>query len=510
MTKCVALLLSIALVSSCVSRRVDVEPVSPRAPVTVRSPVKAHLTDGGTVVYPEGVRVTADALQGRGTRYDLTLKTATTVETVPIAEVVGMETYRGRVNPVQTTLLSAATTVGVYAGVAALAIAIFGSCPTVYSANGAVEEAELFSSSIAPLFEGRDIDRLHATPNEKGIVELQIRNEAMETHYINHLELLEVTHAPGERVVPDHQGAPIIVGNLRAPEAALNRNGKDVRHLVAKRDDVAYSADERTLAQATTRDMDDWIDLSVPVQEGATEAAVVLRMRNSLLNTVLLYDVMLAPAGAASLDWLGEDLGRISTAVELGRWHQRRAGLHVSVWRDGAFRPVARVPDAGPISWHDVAAVVPVPTGERTLRVRLSYVTDHWRIDDVAVAFSVVKAVPRAVSLESVASGNGIPEPTALQHLRTSDETYLQTNPGHSFTGRFDVGTSTAPGMQRTFLLSSQGYYTEWIRGSWVRNATVTEPFMPSDEAVIGAMRKWSRTRDAFEQRFFASRVPVR
>jgi hypothetical protein len=34
--------------------------------------------------------------------------------------------------------------------------------------------------------------------------------------------------------------------------------------------------------------MDDWIDLSVPVQRGATEAAVVFRLRNSLLNTILL------------------------------------------------------------------------------------------------------------------------------------------------------------------------------------------------------------------------------
>jgi hypothetical protein len=50
-------------------------------------------------------------------------------------------------------------------------------------------------------------------------------------------------------------------------------------------------------------------------------------MRNSLLNTVLLYDVMLGPAGAAALDWLGEGLGRISTTGELGRWHHRRAEL---------------------------------------------------------------------------------------------------------------------------------------------------------------------------------------
>lgn len=509
MKRCLALLVSITLVSSCISRRVDVEPVNTRAPATVKSPVKAHLTDGSTVVYPDGVRVTADALLGRGTRYDLTLQTGTIVESVPLADVLGMETYRTRVNPAQTTVLTAATTAGVYLGAVALAFAIFGSCPTVYSSEGAVGEAELFSTSIAPLFEGRDLDRLHAAPDAQGIVKLEIRNEALETHYINHLELLEVSHGPGERVLPDHQGTPIVVGNLQKPQVAVNREGKDLRAVLDGPDDAAYAADERALERVTASDMDDWIDLSVPVEDGATEAAVVFRMRNSLLNTVLLYDVMLAPAGAASLDWLGEDLGKISTAVELGRWHQRRAGLHVSVWRDGAFRPVVRVPDAGPISWRDVGAVVPVPPGEQTLRVRLSYVTDHWRIDHVSVAFSVRKASPRAIPLESVTSRDGTPESAALQNLRTSDETYLQTNPGHAFLARFDVG-ATAPGTHRTFLLGSQGYYTEWIRGSWIRNASVSEPFMPTDAAVIEAIRKWSRTRAAFEQKFFESKVPVR
>jgi len=168
--KYLALILSVALSSSCVSRRVDVEPVNPRTPVTVKSPVKAHLKDGATVVYPEGVTVTTDALLGRGTRYDVTLQSGTTVDTVPLADVLGMETYRSRVNAAQTTVLSAAAAAGSFVGGVILAVAIFGSCPTVYSSDGRVEEAELFSTSVAPLFEGRDIDRLQAAPDADGVV----------------------------------------------------------------------------------------------------------------------------------------------------------------------------------------------------------------------------------------------------------------------------------------------------------------------------------------------------
>jgi hypothetical protein len=102
-----------------------------------------------------------------------------------------------------------------------------------------VEEAELFSNSIAPLFEARDVDRLQAQPDANGMLRLDVRNEAMETHYINHLQLFEVQHA-----------------------------------------------------------------------------------------------------GARSIDWLGTGLGHVSAAVEMGRWYERLAGLHVSVFRDGAYREV--------------------------------------------------------------------------------------------------------------------------------------------------------------------------
>jgi hypothetical protein len=505
--KILALLLTVSLVS-CVSHRLEIRPVSTRASVNVSSPVKAHLKDGSTVVYPFGVRVTADSLEGRGDRYGVDLANPTVVERIAVADVLGMESYRTRVNGPETVLLSSLAGAGAVFGTALLAVAIFGSCPTVYSADGAVEEAELFSSSIAPLFEGRDIDRLRAQADETGVVKLDVRNEAMETHYINHLQLLEVRHRDDEFVVPDGEGIPTVVRLPRPALSAVNRDGRDVRADVAVSDGRFYLTDRTRLSRATEADMDDWIDITVPVEPGASSAAVVLRARNSLLNTILLYDVMLGPAGAAAIDWLGEDLARVSTAVELGRWHQKRAGLHVSVWHDDEYRSVARVPDSGPISWHDVAAVVPVPAGEKVLRVRLSFLADHFRIDSLGVSFAPRTPTPLQVPLTSVSGRNGALEKDALENMRTSDEKYLQTNPGHAFTARFDAGRTPA-GVARTFMLASQGYYTEWIRGVWITEATLTEPFMPSDAAVLAAIRKWSKERESFEKRFLTARVPV-
>ena len=62
-------------------------------------------------------------------------------------------------------------------------------------------EAEAFSYSIAPMFESRDVDRLAVGVDDQGEVRLEVRNEALETHYINHFELIEVGHASHEQVV---------------------------------------------------------------------------------------------------------------------------------------------------------------------------------------------------------------------------------------------------------------------------------------------------------------------
>ena len=446
--------------TGCVFRHVDVRPV-PLEDQFVASPVKAHLKDGSTVVFPEGVTIGGGMVRGRGMRHDLALSRATPVDTLSLDRVAAMESFRTKENmgaSAAATLLAVAATA---LGTAVLAVAIFGSCPTVYSGDGegTVLEAETFSHSIAPLLESRDLDRLRARADASGTVRLDVRNEALETHYINHLQLLEVTHAAGALVAPDPDNRPLVVRDARPFDQATDRAGRAVSAALAQADGVTLQADSAALGGRDRRSR----GLDRP--GGARpreEAAVVLRLKNSLLSTVLFYDVMLASAGPRALTWIGSDLDQISTAVRLGRWVQRRLGMRVSVWRDGAYREVGRVPDAGPIAWRDVAVVVPVPPAEPVLRVRLSFTPDLWRIDRAALGRTDGPAAVRTVPASIVIGSDDRPDPGALASLRGSDGRYLQTSPGQRFTAVFDTGPPPA-GSERTFLLSSQGYYTEWV-----------------------------------------------
>lgn len=483
---------------------------STSTPTRLTVPVKAHLLNGAVVLFRDGATVTADSVIGSAVRYELTLLDSARVDGVPLDSIAALESFSPDLDRTQSTVLSTAASAGVAGATAVGAVglfkALFGSCPTVYvdSAGTEAMQAELFSYSIAPLFEARDFDEVRTSGDAAGRVELTIRNEALETHYINHLELLEVTLRPGERMVHDEAGRPLAMAlDLTAPDRATDRSGRDVTAALAALDGQEFESSPARLAAAVAGDFGDAIELEFPAPT-TSQVGLVLRVRNSLLNTILLYDIMLG-SGAPAVQWLGGDLERIGPAARLGRWYASAMGLRVSV-RDGAgWREVARVPDVGPLAWKDVVVRLPAVAGE-PLRARLDFTADNYRLDAVGLADQVRPARTRSVPIEEVRAADGEVRAGPLRALRGVDRDYLITGPGDRFQVAFAAGKATGP---RAFLLSSRGYYTEWVRGDWVRQPTVEESFEPGDDALRAMYRRWVAVREEFETEFHRQRVPA-
>lgn len=74
-SRCIMLVLTL-VIASCIVHRVDIVPVdvSAETPILVSSPVKAHLLDGSTAVFPKGVNVYDGKVQGKGERFDIGLE----------------------------------------------------------------------------------------------------------------------------------------------------------------------------------------------------------------------------------------------------------------------------------------------------------------------------------------------------------------------------------------------------------------------------------------------------
>ena len=496
------------MLASCIVHRVDVVPVdvSAEAPIEISSPVKAHLYDGSTVVFPEGISVYDGRVHGKGEKFNVALENNKFVDGIALDEVAAMESFQ---TPINTGATAAASTIGTAGWVlvgSLAAAAIFGSCPTVYSADSgeALLEAELFSYSIAPSFQARDIDKLSLKHVRDGYLELDFRNEMLETHYIDQLEILEVEHTEDQVAYPGSNGYPIVVGQTLAPTSAFDQDGLNILSEITSADGHAWSTTSHRLAEVSPDNFHDALDIEFNLPEDSGDIALVLTMRNSLLNTVLLYDVMLKEQSFAALDWMGHDLNHLGNRAELGLWYRENMGMTISVWRNGRFQEVGKIGDQGPIAWSERAFSLDAPRGDN-LRIRLSFVADNWRIDQVALAVDAQRGKVRTIPATE-ARALQMQRPDIPAYLAQSDENYLITRPGESVQLGFDVGKSK---QSRTFFLASEGYYMEWMRSDWLAEEH-RKTFEPTTDALMRSLHLYAQKRDTYREQFESIKVPVR
>lgn len=475
-------------------------------------PTKVHLTDGSAVLCEQGFEIKGETLTCAGIKYDLTRTVRSVVDAVPTDSIASLEYYKEELQTGASVAGSAA------AGVAATPLviigvkAIFGSCPTVYSFDGTryFLEAETFTHSVAKRFEADDLDRLDFGRVVNGEYLVQVANEALETHYINQMTLLTVDHAAGYEAFHTEDHEIILFGREAEILEAKSKLGRDVLPLVSTRDGRSYQSDSPTV-QALTRELtEDWVDVRVSVPPGARTMYLALRLRNSLLSTVLFYDVILASQGVHAIEWLGSRTANLFYAWRLHNWFERHFGLRVQLLRGTRVEDVARIPLSGPIAWHQVAVALPAPSGP-TVALRLAFLPDNWVVDWVGVSFDhSTDYRVNQVHARTVVDADGNQRDDLLWPLRESDSRYLITHPGDRHLLTFNPGP-VPEGRQRTYFLKSRGFYIEWLRQEWLARRPDGEeavPFELNDDTVVKTARLWLRKKDRFEKEFFESKVP--
>jgi len=490
-------------------RKIEVTEIDPSAPpVAVENPLKVFLKNGRVIIYRAGAEFVNNEIIGSGSVYENSTYLSME-ERISLDSVEVMTSYDSSIQQPGSFLASLLGTSATVAGTALLAKAVFGSCPTIYSGEGegAILESELFSNSIVKLFEHRDVDRLSIQPDAEGFLTLDVRNEALETHYINHLELLEVVHDEAAFVVPGPLNEAYVMQDLFAPQSATDAAGNNVLDVIKDDDQRAFQTDPEVLAAVDTSRIFDHIYFEIP-RPSTDSVGIYLKLRTSLLTTVLFYDYMLASQGVNALNWITNDLNNISTVIEMSEWFRMRTGLRVEVWDGSAYQEVDRVLEVGPIAWKQVGVAIPIPdASEDRVKVRLTFIADAWRIDQVAFAESIHEGTFRVIPPMELMDTNGVEQP--LEPILKPDGERLVTIAGQRYWIRFDAGVSSDE-MERTYFLAGLGYYTEWIRGDWVREHGNGPTFKASDETLLAAMEKWRTVKDDFEARFESSKIPVR
>ncbi len=376
--------------------------------------------------------------------------------------------------------------------------ACFGSCPTFYVSDGQslTLQAEGFSSSIAPSLEARDIDALFLAQPEGSIVDVEMRNEALETHVVRYVNLLLAPKLEHGRVMVDTDDAFWHVPTLHEPRACL-AGDEDCLSAVRALDGL----ERFTAADSTDLATREYIDLEFAVpSEG--HLGLVIGARQTLLTTYLLYQT-LAYMGRDVGEWfallerhdqsllgtgLGDILGNIEVLVQDG---------------DGAWRVVGEVGEHGPLA-TDVHLVHLPALPSEAVRVRLRLTRGNWRLDYVALA-EVGDPVDPVRLRPSVVLQDGVVSDRALMLLEDDTEVLI-TFPGDLYTLRYELPSDAH---EYELFLESRGYYLEWIRADWLKEENpqrLAQIMFNTDSALRDLAPEFKSVEAQMEDIFWRSR----
>jgi hypothetical protein len=441
-------------------------------------------------------------LSGRGTRYSVDRQVAAPGEfVVPVDSIALVEvTLRERVRPTGPTLL---TVWGVISGITtgvcvADPKACFGSCPTFYPTDSSVTRpwAEGFSGSIARSLEATDVDALYHASGDAGVFEIEMRNEAFETHAVRSVRLIAVPRPAAGRVLVGADGRFHQTTRFIEPVSCRAAEG-DCRDEVRLLDAV----ERRSWADSTDLAARETIDLIFPNATGPV--GLVIGARHSLVSTYLFYQTM-AYAGRSAGAWLAHLEREGVNAFPGGfRMMDLVGRIEIQVERDGTWSTVAEYAEQGPIATD--LQVLPLSVTGDSLRLRLRLAQGSWRIDYLALA-ELGGATDATVLEPEALFGNGTAQDSvALERLKAPDG-YLVTYSGDRYGLRFRLPQADTP---YELFLESRGYYYEWMRSEWMaeENPVLLALVELDPAAALRVMAPGFKRREAaMEGQFWASR----
>jgi hypothetical protein len=191
--------------------------------------------------------------------------------------------------------------------------------------------------------------------------------------------------------------------------------------------------------------------------------------------------------------------------------YQEFSGIRVSTLNGRDWVQTATIRDVGPVGWKLVAARFPLD-GAENLSVRLKFYPDNFMIDYVGCDFSNPSDLPvteAVIHPVAVRDQLGASRSDVNSLLEADDGKYLSTEPGDVYRMTYDIPHPSSGAV--TLMIRSKGFYTEWVRGTWITGSREQRRFdlFRINETMDTLTDKWLRERKDMESMFFRTRIPI-
>jgi hypothetical protein len=386
--------------------------------------------------------------------------------------------------------------------------ACFGSCPTFYASDGNdyIVQSEGFSSSISPCLEARDVDALYRIKPNSENFEIQLRNEAYETHVIRSANLLALPKPIGGRVYSTPDGDFMQAKNLIEPTEVSAPEGDCSEKL------CTFDGNER-FSTADSTDLAEKEIIEITFNEVPSgDIALVIASRQTLLTTFLYYQT-LAYMGTRAGDWLAY-LERNSSKYKALLENSRPILGTIDVLlknKNGEWEKVCEVGETGPIATDiklvqlkNLFASKYYDSDESKYEIRLRMAKGLWRIDYVALAELFDRVDP--IIIEPSSSFPQKINSSNVVELLTNPDSLLVTFPGDSYFLNYKL---PADFKEYELFIETQGYYLEWMRSEWLgeeNSAKVYQMYLNPKQLYKDLAPQFKKVEAEMEKTFWSSK----
>ena len=477
--------------------------------------LKAHMQSGDVCILADHwiVDPSGHFLSGIGERYDFNRNSKYSGPlNIPVDSVAIFETN----TKIEGSEVSRVRALALLAGMdAALGIycltnykACFGSCPTFYLNDKApltYADAEGFSSAVTPSMEYADIDALNGMHVNNGSFAITMKNEALETHCVNNINILAYPLSSGERVYHTPDDAFFLCkGSF--PVSSAEASEGNVTSLL----DSADRKERFSLADSFNLNTREEVYLTFNDVKESSSLGLLLHFRQTLMTTYFIY---------SALSYMGDEVGDVLSRVE--RNHAMIKKLHngikeqlgdvdVYIWNPSGKRWVKQSGfyEVGPIAVNK--QMMPLPNWAKGPHVRVKLILNKglWRLDYAALTEIKQRVDPPSYS-PSVVFNKGLPD-TAARAALLSPDRHLVTMPGNEYKLLYDL--PPYKGDYEIFLYS-KGYYLEWIRPNWIaeKNFGLLHQMIQSPKQYLKTETgNYKRYEKAMEETFWNSRIDTK
>lgn len=467
--------------------------------------LKLHMKNGDVYLLENwNVNAKSDSVTGKGKLLNPNRELISEGQfQVPIQQVVLAETnhINGSVGSIVLGALTVIT--GIFTVVCITnPKACFGSCPTFYAYNGEdyIVQSEGFSSSILPSLEESDIDALYRIKPESKNFQIQLRNEAYETHVIRSADLLALKKPKDGRVFATPEGRFVEAGNITEASQIISPEGDCSEKL------CSFDGIER-FSEADSSDLAEKEIIEITFNNiSSGKKGLVIASRQTLLTTFLFYQT-LAYMGSSAVDWFAKlERGGDETKNLISNPEKTLGKINILIKNpDGGWEKVNEVGETGPIATDiKIVPLTNLSPQSESITLRLEMAKGLWRIDYLALA-DVGNEVTPVVIPPSTSSPKKVNNINVIT-LLTNPDSVLVTYPGNRYILNYTLPENFE---EYELFMVSQGYYLEWMRNEWLAEenpSKVYQMFFNPKQFYKDLAPQFKKIENEMEESFWSSK----